>query len=76
MSNSGPRALVESAREGLMKGRDLAIVAGIVVDKPGVLEDRSGGGLPPASVDELEKRVALLLAAQQELKRRQRGPST
>jgi len=29
---------------------------------------------PPASLDELEKRVALLMAAQQELKRRQREP--
>lgn len=70
----GTEALVESVREGLIKGRDLAIVVGIMVDKLGVLEDRSGGGLPPASVDELEKRVALLLAAQEELKRRQREP--
>ena len=45
-----------------------------MVDKLGVLEDRFGGGLPPASIDELEKRVALLLAAQEELKRRQREP--
>lgn len=70
----GTEALVESVREGLIKGRDLAIVVGIMVDKLGAVEDRSGGGLPPASIDELEKRVALLLAAQEELKRRQREP--
>lgn len=70
----GTEALVESVRQGLIKGRDLAIVTGIMCDKLAAIEDRSGGGLPPASIDELEKRVALLLAAQEELKRRQREP--
>jgi uncharacterized small protein (DUF1192 family) len=35
-----------------------------MVDKLGALEDRSGGALPAGSVDELEKRIALLMAAQ------------
>ena len=70
----GTEALVESVRQGLIKGRDLAIVVGIMVDKLGAIEDRSGGGMPPASLDELEKRVALLMAAQAELKRRRREP--
>lgn len=61
-------------RQGLIKGRDLAIVVGIMVNKLGAIEGRSGGGMPPASIDELEKRVALLMAAQAELKRRQREP--
>lgn len=48
---------------GAIKGRDLAIVVGIMVDKLGALEDRASGALPAASVAELDKKIVLPLSA-------------
>jgi hypothetical protein len=55
-AESGADRLVKLIQEGAIRGRDLAVTVGILIDKVGVLEQRQSP--PSTSVGELLRRPA------------------
>lgn len=66
----GATSLLALVREGSIKGRDLAVVVGILIDKVAMLEQREEQ--PAASVAELMRRARDIAAITQEMERRER----
>lgn len=66
----GASSLLTLVREGAIKGRDLAVVVGILIDKVAMLEQRQEQ--PAANVADLMRRARDIAAITQELERRQR----
>jgi hypothetical protein len=65
----GAEGILTLIREGAIKGRDLAVTVGILLDKVAMLEQRQEP--VNATVGELKDKVSMLVAAKQELDRRE-----
>ena len=64
----GAEGLVKLIEEGAIKGRDLAVTIGILIDKVAMLEKRQEP--PTANVAELLQKMQRMTALQEELERR------
>jgi len=66
----GAASLLTLVREGSIKGRDLAVVVGILIDKVAMLEQRQEQ--PAGTVADLMRKARDIAAITRELERRQR----
>jgi hypothetical protein len=69
----GAEGLVKLMQEGAIKGRDLAVTVGILIDKVAMLEQRQDP--PAASVAEVLRHAQELASIAQELERRNALPA-